>query len=115
MKRYRVKTAYLDKKIGEEVVGISNSDSVALQAGFLEEVKEDYIPERLARIIVNNAEIRSPAIEECLPAARSILTYLRSKMPRPINFTDDFHAGYNYALREVLREVFGEMDCKGDH
>lgn len=118
MKRYRVKTAYLDRRVGDEVGCTFDEkfDQVALQAGFLEEVKEqeytklDY---ELAGLMSTQGYMQHYHPDMCLPLAKAALTYLRSRMPHPINFTDDYHSGYNYALREVLREVFGETDCKG--
>lgn len=127
MTRYKVKTSYphpgTPRTVGYEfdttrdVECMDYSDQVALQAGFLEEVKEPEhtkLEYELAGVLSTQGPMQHYHPEMCLPLAKAALTYLRSRMPKQGGMGTDWYEGYNKAIFDVLRDVFGETDCKGD-
>lgn len=117
--KYRVKTSYLGLTAGKEFDYIDRhhlplSDQVALQAGFLEEVKEaSEVEQYIASItknVVKYAMLGKDVItdEQYINLANVILTYLRSRMPNRIHPCKQYHPGYKLAINDVLRDVFGE-------
>lgn len=111
MTRYRVKTAYLDRVVGDQIEseGLISCDKVALQAGFLEEVKNESSVLDDLEALIYKAYYHHSAHINSREVAKSLLTYLRSRMPKYIPTNGQRGIEYNDAIRDVLREVFGEQ------
>lgn len=108
-----MKTAYLDRKVGDilpdsiKCYNIAPVDQVALQAGFLEEVR-DYNSAavyELAGYISGHAPFTQCHPDRCLPLAKSILIYLRGKMPETLIKTNAWGAGYNAGVSDCLKAL----------
>ena len=112
--KYRVKTAYLAHKVGEVIEHDDetgwNADQVALQAGFLEEVKE--IVDELAYIL----EAERCGLNPARSQAKAAIKFFRDRMPSPVDVPkwqkSEYGHGYAGAIIDVNRALFGDQDAR---